>query len=119
MDSTQSFGQWLRQRRRALDLTQEALARQVGCARVTVRKLEADEIRPSRQLAELLAAKLGVPPAEREQYVRLGRGSPPGAPPAAGPRHNLPNHPSSFIGRQREVQAVRQLLSQARLVTLT
>ena len=32
MDGTASFGQWLKQRRKALDLTQEALARRVGCA---------------------------------------------------------------------------------------
>ena len=62
MTSPQPFGEWLRHRRRELDLTQDALARQVGCARVTIRKLEADETRPSKQLAELLAEQLGVPP---------------------------------------------------------
>jgi len=62
MTSPQPFGEWLRHRRRELDLTQDALARQVGCARVTIRKLEADEMRPSKQLAELLAEQLGVPP---------------------------------------------------------
>ena len=45
MDSTASFGYWLRRRRKALDLTQEALARQVGCAVITIRKIEADELR--------------------------------------------------------------------------
>src|SRR3954454_24064647 len=99
MDHPQTFGQWLRQRRRALDLTQDALARQVGCARVTIRQLEADGVRPSRQLAELLTEKLGLPPAEREQYVRLARGTSLDAGPAApAPRHNLPAPPSSFIG---------------------
>ena len=62
MTSPQPFGECLRHRRRELDLTQDALARQVGCARVTIRKLEADEMRPSKQLAELLAEQLGVPP---------------------------------------------------------
>jgi DNA-binding XRE family transcriptional regulator len=33
-----SFGIWLRQRRRMLDLTQQELADQVGCARITLRK---------------------------------------------------------------------------------
>ncbi len=73
MDGLQSFGQWLRHRRRELDLTQDALARQVECARVTIRKLAADDIRPSRQLAESLAEQLGVPAAERHQFVQIAR----------------------------------------------
>src|SRR5919202_4701240 len=32
MEPTASFGSWLRQRRKALDLTEEALGRRVGCA---------------------------------------------------------------------------------------
>jgi len=32
MDRTSSFGYWLRRRRKARDLTQQELARQVGCA---------------------------------------------------------------------------------------
>ncbi|HEU5103414.1 MAG TPA: helix-turn-helix transcriptional regulator [Roseiflexaceae bacterium] len=60
MDLETSFGRWLRQRRRALDLTQDDLARQVGCAIITIQKLEADERRPSRQLAERLADQLMV-----------------------------------------------------------
>jgi predicted ATPase/DNA-binding XRE family transcriptional regulator/Tfp pilus assembly protein PilF len=119
MDGPQSFGQWLRHRRRELDLTQDALARQVGCARVTIRKLEADEIRPSRQLAELLAEQLGIPPQEREKFVRFGRGGSPASLAPPGPQHNLPNHPSSFIGRERELAAVQQLLHHSHLVTLT
>ena len=35
-----SFGQWLRSRRKALDLTQSELAEQIGCAEETIRKLE-------------------------------------------------------------------------------
>ena len=50
-----SFGVWVRRRRKALDLTQDALARRVGCALSMIRKIEADERRPSRQIAELLA----------------------------------------------------------------
>jgi transcriptional regulator with XRE-family HTH domain len=53
------FGYWLRRRRKALDLTQEALAAAVACSRFAIRKIEADERRPSRRLAERLAEKLG------------------------------------------------------------
>jgi predicted ATPase/DNA-binding CsgD family transcriptional regulator len=37
----------------------------------------------------------------------------------AGPRHNLPHVPSSFVGRRREVAEVNSVLSRSRLVTLT
>lgn len=35
------FGVWVRRRRRALDLTQQQLGTLVGCATITVRKVEA------------------------------------------------------------------------------
>ena len=119
MNAPQSFGEWLRHRRRELDLTQDALARQVGCARITIRKLEADEIRPSKQLTELLVEQLGVPPEERESFVRFGRGGLPASLTTTTPRHNLPTNPSSFIGRERELAAVKQVLKRSRLLTLT
>jgi hypothetical protein len=37
MDGDASFGYWVRRRHKALDLTQDALARQVGCAETTIR----------------------------------------------------------------------------------
>ena len=49
------FGRWLRQLRNGLDLTQDALAEQVGCATQTIRKLESGERRPSAFMAERLA----------------------------------------------------------------
>ena len=56
-----SFGKWLRQKRRALDLTQEAFADQVGCARITLRRIESDALKPSKELALLLLEKAGIP----------------------------------------------------------
>src|SRR5688572_4154551 len=73
MNETESFGSWLRHRRRALDLTQEELARQVGCAPITIRKLEGDEMRPSKQLAESLREPLGIPFNQQEDFVRFAR----------------------------------------------
>ena len=66
MDENHSFGKWLRHRRRGLDLTQEELAHRVGCAPITIRKLEGDEMRPSKQLAESLSRSLGIPPSQQE-----------------------------------------------------
>ena len=63
-DRTTSFGYWLKRRRKALDLTQEQLAQSVACSRFAIRKIEADERRPSRRLAERLADKLAIPPHE-------------------------------------------------------
>jgi DNA-binding XRE family transcriptional regulator len=39
-------------------LTQASLARNVGCAEVTIQKIEADERKPSAQIAALLAEQL-------------------------------------------------------------
>lgn len=73
MDTRTAFGEWLRQRRKLLDLTQQELADQVGCSSVTVRKLEAGERKPSQQLAANLAMSLQVPDREREAFIRFAR----------------------------------------------
>jgi tetratricopeptide (TPR) repeat protein/transcriptional regulator with XRE-family HTH domain len=72
-DRTHSFGYWLRRRRKALDLTQEALAQQVCCSGFTIRKIEADERRPSRPLAERLAASLAIPEEQRRDFLAAAR----------------------------------------------
>src|SRR4030065_581766 len=72
-DRTHSFGYWLRRRRKALDLTQEALAQRVCCSGFIIRKIEADERRPSRRLAERLAASLAVPEEERRDFLDAAR----------------------------------------------
>jgi tetratricopeptide (TPR) repeat protein/transcriptional regulator with XRE-family HTH domain len=72
-DRTQSFGYWLRRRRRALDLTQEALAQRVSCSGFSIRKIEADERRPSRHLAERLAEALAIPDDERRDFLDAAR----------------------------------------------
>jgi tetratricopeptide (TPR) repeat protein/transcriptional regulator with XRE-family HTH domain len=70
---THSFGYWLRRRRRALDLTQEALAQRVSCSHFSIRKIEADERRPSRGLAERLAKSLAIPEDERSDFLDAAR----------------------------------------------
>src|SRR4029453_6682185 len=74
MPESISFGTWLRQKRRSLDLTQKAFADQVGCAEITVRRMEADEYKPSNELALVLFEELGVPEPERPHWVQFARG---------------------------------------------
>ncbi len=97
MNPDHSFGDWLRQRRRALDLTQDELARQVGCSAITLRKLEAEERRPSKQIAERLEEVLQVAPDDRAAFMRFARGDPFAAPaksehrpPDRTPEHSFP-----------------------------
>ena len=72
-DRTHSFGYWLRRRRKALDLTQKALGQRVSCSGFSIRKIEADERRPSRQLAQRLAASLAIPEDERQDFLDAAR----------------------------------------------
>jgi len=134
MDEPTSFGYWVRRRRKALDLTQGDLARRVGCAEVTIQKIEADERRPAAQIAALLAEQLQIPPNERAAFLSAARGKlmpERGASPAAAtrpssrearastPPHNLPSALTSFIGRTRELATTAAMLAEARLLTLT
>src|SRR6476661_5841582 len=68
------FGPWLKSRRKALDLTQQDLAARVGCAAATIRKFEAGERRPSKQVAERLAGSLDIPLEEQAAFVHFARG---------------------------------------------
>ena len=66
--NTLSFGDWVRRRRRALDLTQAELGARVGAsAAIVPRSKPMSE--GHRELAELLAAALGVPAADREGFL--------------------------------------------------
>ena len=57
-----------------MGLTQTELAGRVGCAPVTLRKIEYNALRPSAQMAEHLAVALQIPEAEHLAFVRLARG---------------------------------------------
>src|SRR5918998_2251201 len=73
MEDTASFGTWLKQRRKALDLTQAELARRVGCAMMTIQKIEADERRPSKEIAARLAVALELPPGDQAAFAKVAR----------------------------------------------
>ncbi len=71
-----TFGAWLRLRRRQLDLTQKELADRSSCSVVTIRKIEQGVRRPSKQLAELMAAALQVPTEQVADFVTYARQDP-------------------------------------------
>jgi len=58
----------------ALGLTHAALAERAHCSVSALRKIEGDERRPSRHLAERLADCLQVPAGERAGLVEIARG---------------------------------------------
>src|SRR5262249_23742455 len=132
---------------KALDLTQDALARRVGYSVSAIRKLEADEYRPSREIAEHLADALGIAAEEHAAFVHFARvgldaeaitvrlpaaalPTPPA--PARGPAvaplpttcdshpTNLPPQPTSFVGREAELELIAAQLHNpaCRLVTV-
>src|SRR5688572_25124485 len=72
MDIT--FGQLVKKYREKLGLTQKELAHSIGCAAVTLRKIEYDDLRPSVQIAKGLAKALKISPDERDAFVELARG---------------------------------------------
>jgi predicted ATPase/DNA-binding XRE family transcriptional regulator len=118
-----SFGIWLRKQRQALDLSRQAFANQVGCAEVTLRRIEGGTLKPSKELANLLLEKLGIPETERPQWIDFARGLS-GFPlqsssSSTKPLTNLPAPLTSFIGREKEQSEVIRLITKHRLVTLT
>jgi transcriptional regulator with XRE-family HTH domain len=86
MSGDSSFGAWLKSRRKELDLTQEQLGDLAGCSPDMVGKIEGGQARPSRQLAELLVARLQVPSDRQSSFVQWARtGRPEPLSTSAGP----------------------------------
>ncbi|MDT8307390.1 MAG: helix-turn-helix domain-containing protein, partial [Anaerolineae bacterium] len=145
MDYLVSFGEWLRERREALRLTRPELADCAGCSVSALRKIEADERRPSRELAELLGRCLHIPAEGQLVFVEAARGLRPvarlGRPtglaalesptpprsaaaassaPPVGPAWNLPAPATPLVGREAELATLTQLLTDpgCRLLTV-
>jgi len=130
-----SFGSWIKRRRKTLDITQQELAQRVGCSLSLIFKIESDVRRPSRQVAELLAEHLEIPPDQRALFLKVARQektvdhlepAPSLSTPQPDSLSNLlqPNLPlplTSLIGREHELRMViRQVQDPAcRLLTLT
>ena len=125
-----SFGNWVRHRRKTLDLTQQELAARVKCSASLIFKIEADERRPSRQIAELMAEHLEIPADQRDLFLKVARQEKSveklGLPavseaPFARPRPRIPSSPDPLIGREFELAEIARLMidPHCRLLTLT
>lgn len=130
-----SFGNWIKRRRKALDLTQQELADRVGCSISLILKIESDERRPSRQITELLAEHLEIPSDKRDLFMKVARKekasdhlealSHPSGLDSVHPQPfrqpKLPISLTPLIGREHELSAIIGRLQDpaCRLLTLT
>jgi predicted ATPase/DNA-binding XRE family transcriptional regulator len=117
------FSQWLRERRKALRLTQAQLAERAGISASAVEKLEGGQRQPSQQVAEMLVDALQIAPKERARFLRLAKGVVEAGDieeRAATPT-NLPSYLTPLIGRDDALERVTALLKrdEVRLITLT
>ena len=127
MDECSSFGHWLKQRRSELDLSRQELAAQAGCTVETIRKIEHNKRRPSKQLAQRLLRLLDVSQDNHRRLLHLARTLSDPEPDqnpthhTEPPPYNLPMSTTPLIGRDNEVaQGVSLLLrDDVQLVTLS
>ena len=122
----ESFGNWIKVRRKALDLTQNELAERVACSPETIKKIESQKRQPSKQLTELLMRELKIDPSDRDRFVALARGMDVRQTTQAQISllidfAALPAPLTSLIDRADEIKTVTALLSrpEIRLLTLT
>lgn len=120
MHSNQLFSQWIKQRRRILDLTQAELADRIGCSISTLQKFEEGKRRPSKEMAELLAIHLEIPTAEHVDFLQAARGEETSVQLSAASNHNLPAPLTSFVDRTVELRVACEKVRSptARLLTL-
>ncbi|NOK57313.1 MAG: hypothetical protein GFH27_549309n47 [Chloroflexi bacterium AL-W] len=133
MPSTNAFGQWVQQRRKMLDYTQQELATLAACADRTIRKIESGTLSPSQHLAQRLATALQIPTKDQATVVAFARHHPDSLPPTLAPQDmsttsidthpftTIPTSPPLLFGREEDLAHIRTLIlnDDIALVTLT
>jgi predicted ATPase/DNA-binding XRE family transcriptional regulator len=118
----QTFGTLLRRYRLMAGLTQEGLAERAGLSLRGVSDLERGLRRvPYPDTVERLITALGLGPAERQALHAARRTAPAVSRTKDAPLESFSSPPvplTSFIGRERELREIHQLLARARLVTV-
>jgi len=115
-------------------MTQQELAHKINCSLSTIGKIESDQRRPSRQIAELLAEHLSIPKNQWETFLKVARGLKPVDQMSPLPIHMdpllqttagkatciLPISPTPLVGRKHELAEVIRLLTlpDCRLLTI-
>jgi predicted ATPase/DNA-binding XRE family transcriptional regulator len=123
-----TFGDLLREARRQTGLTQAKLAERAGLSVRTVEHLEAGRGHPFAHSAAQLADALGLASDVRADFLAAARPVPRApaarrhdstASPRMNPRNKLPVALTTFVGRERELVELNQLMGASRLLTLT
>jgi predicted ATPase/DNA-binding XRE family transcriptional regulator len=112
-----------------MGLTQQQLAARINYSTVALKKIEAEERRPSAQIIQQLAEIFEIPQNEYKSFARFARGDWQAV--SSGdtgdtPWHvsqiihssNLPISITSFIGREKERDEIIKLIGKNRLVTI-
>ena len=115
-EGQEGFGSLLRRHRALAGLSQEALAERAGISRRGIADLERGARRfPYPDTASRLAAALQLGAAERAAFMAACRPSRTGS----TRRYTLQIEPSTFVGRERELAEISQLVAGSRVLTLT
>jgi len=102
----------------------------VGCSLATIVKIEAEERRPSRQIAELLAQHLEISADQRELFLKIARQEKAtdalgdiqlSSQPLPYSKNQIPRPPDSLVGREFELAEISRFLQDPKchLLTLT
>jgi predicted ATPase/DNA-binding XRE family transcriptional regulator len=122
-----AFGDLLRQHRFAAALTQASLAERAGLSVHAIQRLESGASRPNRGTTERLIGaltlgekgealfKIAAQPAPRRVQPR----APSAATLGAMTRSNVPISASRFVARAGEIERVRELVRESRLLTIS
>jgi predicted ATPase/transcriptional regulator with XRE-family HTH domain len=130
MSNYPAFGEWVRRRRKALGLTQAALAEHIACSLSLVRKIERGERTLPQAILPQLLDRLGADAAERAAFLPVvaaavpaeAEAAPPvtADPPRLRPPGAVPAPPNRLIGREAVLAAIQRRLLRdgTRLLTL-
>lgn len=124
MEQFISFGDWVRRRRKIMDMTQVELSYNVSCSISMLRKIERDERRPSKQLAELLADQLVIEGTHKQSFLQMARGQFVSRPPDPTRTSSIPlravvdttierEDRAPFVARERELHQLNDHLEKA------
>lgn len=124
-DQFSTFGDLVKHLRRQAHMTQMELAIAVGYSDAQISRIEKNQRTPdAATITALFVPALGLENDSKwvTRLLELAKGKPQSASDdtqANGTPHNLPHQLTSFIGREKEIAEVTDLLKKHHLVTLT